>query len=233
MKKEYFLLGILSVILLAAGVWIYQIISEYQKAEREYEQLQEYVKVEKNTRDPENTKPNVAEDDKEGEKQEETVTVDFASLQAINPDIVAWLRIPGVLEYPVVRGKDNSYYLNHTVQKTYNIAGSIFLDYRNERDFSDSKNIIYGHNMKDGSMFHVLRNYQDIDFFQEHTDMEIYLPDGRTLNYQIIACEQVPADSEVYQITKYDSEKTEKQELLLSTCSARVDRRLLIRWRVK
>ena len=218
---------------MAAGVWIYQIISEYQKAEREYEQLQEYVKVEKNTRDPENTKPNVAEDDKEGEKQEETVTVDFASLQAINPDIVAWLRIPGVLEYPVVRGKDNSYYLNHTVQKTYNIAGSIFLDYRNERDFSDSKNIIYGHNMKDGSMFHVLRNYQDIDFFQEHTDMEIYLPDGRTLNYQIIACEQVPADSEVYQITKYDSEKTEKQELLLSTCSARVDRRLLLRWRVK
>ena len=233
MKKEYFLLGILSVILLAAGVWIYQIISEYQKAEREYEQLQEYVKVEKNTRDPENTKPNVAEDDKEGEKQEETVTVDFASLQAINPDIVAWRRIPGVLEYPVVRGKDNSYYLNHTVQKTYNIAGSIFLDYRNERDFSDSKNIIYGHNMKDGGMFHVLRNYQDIDFFQEHTDMEIYLPDGRTLNYQIIACEQVPADSEVYQITKYDSEKTEKQELLLSTCSARVDRRLLLRWRVK
>ena len=83
--------------------------------------------------------------------------MDFAPLQAINPDIVAWLRIPGVLEYPVVRGEDNSYYLNHTVQKTYNIAGSIFLDYRNERDFSDSKNIIYGHNMKDGSMFGALR----------------------------------------------------------------------------
>lgn len=100
MKKEYFLLGILSVILLVAGVWIYQIISEYQKAEQEYEQLQEYVKVEKNTRNPENAKPNVPEDDKDGEKQEETVTVDFAALQAINPDVVAWLRIPGVLEYP-------------------------------------------------------------------------------------------------------------------------------------
>lgn len=233
MKKEYFLLGILSVILLVAGVWICQIISEYQKSEQEYEKLQEYVKVEKNTKEPEDMKPETTEDDKEKEKPEETVTVDFAALQEINPDVVAWIRIPGVLEYPVVRGGDNSYYLNHTVQKTYNIAGSIFLDYRNERDFSDSKNIIYGHNMKDGSMFHVLRNYQDIDFFQEHTDMEIYLPDGRTLNYQIIACEQVPADSEVYQITKYDSEKTEKQELLLSTCSARVDRRLLLRWRVK
>lgn len=233
MKKEYFLLGILSVILLAAGVWIYQIISEYQKAEREYEQLQEYVKVEKNTRDPENTKPNVAEDDKEGEKQEETVTVDFASLQAINPDIVAWLRIPGVLEYPVVRGKDNSYYLNHTVQKTYNIAGSIFLDYRNERDFSDSKNIIYGHNMKDGSMFHVLRNYQDIDFFQEHTDMEVYLPDGRTLNYQITACEQVPADSEIYQIERGYAEDSKENEIILSTCSARTSIRIIVKASLK
>ena len=230
MKKEYFLLGILSVILLAAGVWIYQIISEYQTAEREYEQLQEYVKVEKNTRDPENTKPNVAEDDKEGEKQEETVTVDFAPLQAINPDIVAWLRIPGVLEYPVVRGEDNSYYLNH---KTYNIAGSIFLDYRNERDFSDSKNIIYGHNMKDGSMFHVLRNYQDIDFFQEHTDMEVYLPDGRSLNYQITACEQVPADSEIYQIERGYAEDSKENEIILSTCSARTSIRIIVKASLK
>lgn len=233
MKKEYFLLGILSVILLAAGVWIYQIISEYQTAEREYEQLQEYVKVEKNTRDPENTKPNVAEDDKEGEKQEETVTVDFAALQEINPDVVAWIRIPGVLEYPVVRGGDNSYYLNHTVQKTYNIAGSIFLDYRNERDFSDSKNIIYGHNMKDGSMFHVLRNYQDIDFFQEHTDMEVYLPDGRTLNYQITACEQVPADSEIYQIERGYAEDSKENEIILSTCSARTSIRIIVKASLK
>ena len=247
MKKEYFLLGILSVILLVAGVWICQIISEYQKSEQEYEKLQEYVKVEKNTRDPENTKPNVAEDDKEGEKQEETVTVDFAPLQAINPDIVAWLRIPGVLEYPVVRGEDNSYYLNHTVQKTYNIAGSIFLDYRNERDFSDSKNIIYGHNMKDGSMFgglkaynmkdgsmfHVLRNYQDIDFFQEHTDMEVYLPDGRSLNYQITACEQVPADSEIYQIERGYAEDSKENEIILSTCSARTSIRIIVKASLK
>lgn len=233
MKKEYFILGILSVILLVAGVWIYQTISEYQTAEREYEQLQEYVKVEKNTRDPENKKPNVAEDDKEGEKQEETVTVDFASLQAINPDIVAWLRIPGVLEYPVVRGEDNSYYLNHTVQKTYNIAGSIFLDYRNERDFSDSKNIIYGHNMKDGSMFHVLRNYQDIDFFQEHTNMEVYLPDGRSFNYQITACEQVAADSEIYQIERGYAEDSKENEIILSTCSARTSIRIIVKASLK
>ena len=233
MKKEYFLLGILSVILLVAGVWIYQIISEYQKAEQEYEKLQTYVKVEKKTKEPEDMKPETTEDDKEKEKSEETVTVDFAALQEINPDVVAWIRIPGVLEYPVVRGEDNSYYLNHTVQKTYNIAGSIFLDYRNERDFSDSKNIIYGHNMKDGSMFHVLRNYQDIDFFQEHTDMEVYLPDGRTLNYQITACEQVPADSEIYQIERGYAEDSKENEIILSTCSARTSIRIIVKASLK
>lgn len=139
----------------------------------------------------------------------------------------------GVLEYPVVRGEDNSYYLNHTVQKTYNIAGSIFLDYRNERDFSDSKNIIYGHNMKDGSMFHVLRNYQDIDFFQEHTDMEVYLPDGRSLNYQITACEQVPADSEIYQIERGYAEDSKENEIILSTCSARTSIRIIVKASLK
>lgn len=229
MKKEYFLLGILSVILLVAGVWIYQIISEYQKAEQEYEKLQEYVKVEKNTKEPEDMKPETTEDDKEKEKPEETVTVDFAALQEINPDVVAWIRIPGVLEYPVVRGEDNSYYLNHTVQKTYNIAGSIFLDYRNERDFSDSKNIIYGHNMKDGSMFHVLRNYRNVAFFREHTEMELYLPDGTVLNYEIMACKEVPADSEIYQIVGRNDDGKEKEEIILSTCSAKANVRIIIK----
>ena len=125
MKKEYFLLGILSVILLAAGVWIYQIISEYQKAEQEYEKLQTYVKVEKKTKEPEDMNPETTEDDKEKEKPEETVMVDFAALQESNPDVVAWVRIPGVLEYPVVRGGDNSCYLSHAAQNTYNIASSI------------------------------------------------------------------------------------------------------------
>ncbi|WP_207663167.1 class B sortase, partial [Mediterraneibacter gnavus] len=96
-------------------------------------------------------------------------------------------------------------------------------------DFSDSKNIIYGHNMKDGSMFHVLRNYQDIDFFQEHTDMEVYLPDGRTLNYQITACEQVPADSEIYQIERGYAEDSKENEIILSTCSAKANIRIVIK----
>ena len=158
MKKEYILLGVLVAVLLAAGIWIFQIISEYQRADQEYEELTEYIR--------ETDEGDTAQDDKtENEEDEETdksgsaedFTVDFDALKQINSDIAAWIRIPGVLDYPVVQGTDNSYYLHHTFRKEYNIAGSIFLDSRNASDFSDRKNIIYGHNMRDGSMFHVLR----------------------------------------------------------------------------
>lgn len=228
MRKEYFLLGVFIITLLAAGFWIYRIANEYQKAEQEYEQLQEYIKIEKNTEDPERI-GHETQEGKTEKNQRETVTVDFHSLKKINSDVVAWLRIPGVLEYPVVRGQDNSYYLSHTVQKTYNITGSIFLDYRNEADFSDSKSIIYGHNMKDGSMFHVLRNYRNIEFFQKYREMEVYLPDGRVLNYEITACEEVTANSDVYQLTQESRECNERNEIILSTCSAREQIRIIVR----
>ena len=153
-------------VLLVAGIWIFKIISEYQRADQEYEVLTEYIR--------ETDEGDTAQDDKtenkeveetEGSGSAEDYTVDFDTLKQINSDIVAWIRIPGVLDYSVVQGTDNSYYLHHTFRREYNIAGSVFLDARNKADFSDSKNIIYGHNMRDGSMFHVLRDFQDLDFY--------------------------------------------------------------------
>ncbi|MFR2213338.1 MAG: sortase domain-bontaining protein [Ruminococcus sp.] len=72
----------------------------------------------------------------------------------MNPEIIAWIRIPDTrIDYPVVQGTDNEYYLKHTFKKTEHVAGSIFLDKDNSPDFSNRKSILYGHNMKDGSMF--------------------------------------------------------------------------------
>ena len=110
MKKEYILLGILVVVPLVAGLWIFQIISEYQRADQEYEELKEYVKeAEKEEQDQ---KEGEAERQEEEDSREagsaEAFTVDFGALQQINLDIVAWLQIPGVLDYPVVQGTDNS-----------------------------------------------------------------------------------------------------------------------------
>ena len=153
MKKEYILLGGLVAVLLAAGIRIFQIISEYRRADQEYEKLTEYIR--------ETGEENTAQDDKmenkEDEKTEgfgsaEDFTVDFTALKQSNPDTGAWIRIPGVLDYPVVQGTDDAYYLHHTFRREYNIAGIILGDSRNAADFSDGKNIIYGHNMRDGSV---------------------------------------------------------------------------------
>lgn len=227
MKKEYILLCSLLCVLLAAGIWIYSIVREYQKAGNEYESLKEYVTEESKTPDanPAAGQKNDKNDTQQISEEKE-VEVDFQALQELNPDIVAWLRIPGVMDYPVVQGKDNAYYLKHTFKKEYNIAGSIFLDYRNQKDFSDPKSIIYGHNMKDGSMFHVLRKFQNLDFFREHQKLYLYLPEGGRLVFDIIACEEVSSDSEVYQLV---TENTKMKEIMLSTCSSRSDKRLIIR----
>lgn len=103
------------------------------------------------------------------ENSDAATTIEFGELQKINPDIVAWIRIDGLgIDYPVVQGEDNEHYLYYTFRGEANVAGSIFLDYRNKADFSDSKIILYGHNMKNGSMFGSLKKYQDESVFREN-----------------------------------------------------------------
>lgn len=215
MKKEYVVLGIFLLLFITSGFWLFRIINEYGKAAREYEELQEYVddSLKKEREETEDEKP-------------QKTSIDFEALKEINPDIVAWIRIPEVFDYPVVQGEDNQYYLSHTFQKESNKAGSIFLDYRNSRDFTDSKNIIYGHNMKDGSMFHVLRNFQDMDFYNKHREIWLYLPDDSTQVYEIVGCEEVKAVGEAYEL---ENGNKDENELILSTCSSRSDRRLIVR----
>ena len=113
---------------------------------------------------------------------------------------MAWIRITGVLDYPVVQGTDNPYYLHHTFRREYNIAGSIFLDSRNASDFSVGKNIIYGHNMRDGSMFDMLCKFQNLDFYQANREIWLYLPDVSVQVYGIVGCEEVRAAGEVYEL---------------------------------
>lgn len=223
MKKEYVLLGILSAAFVAAGIWISQTLNEYQAAGQEYEELKEYVREVPEEETPGDTGNGEGTEEESGEGE---FTVDFEALKEINPDIVAWLKIPAVLDYPVVQGEDNSYYLSHTFRGQYNIAGSIFLDSRNKADFSDSRSIIYGHNMKDGSMFHVLRKFQGREFYQENREIRLYLPDGSVRVYEIVGCEEVEAAGDTYEL---GTGKKDGKELILSTCSARADRRVVVR----
>ncbi len=109
--------------------------------------------------------------------------VDFQALQKINPDIIAWLSLPGTaISYPVIQGKDNEEYLRTLVTGEPNDAGSIFLESKNSRDFSDTHSIIYGHNMQDGSMFAGLLQYKQQQFYNSHPVALLLTPEK---NYEI------------------------------------------------
>ncbi len=114
--------------------------------------------------------------------------IDFASLTAKYPDVYAWITIPGTkIDYPIVQhATDNGYYLDHTVDGRKRVEGSIFTEAYNEKDFSDPNTLIYGHNMKNGSMFKGLHQYKDKKFMAEHDEILIY-QEGKVLKYKVFA----------------------------------------------
>lgn len=115
--------------------------------------------------------------------------IDFAFLQARNPDAYAWIRIPGTdVDYPVLQSTENAedFYLNHNLDKQYEFAGSIYTQRLNGKDFKDPNTVLYGHNMLNGSMFASLLDYRDPAFFEENKYIYIYMPD-RILTYTVYA----------------------------------------------
>jgi len=107
----------------------------------------------------------------------ETVNQGVIDLQAKYPDAVGWLTVPNTnIDYPFVQGKDNDYYLRRDLNGDHAVAGTIFIDYRCEKDFTSQNTIIYGHHMKNGSMFGTLKAFNDKDFFEVNRHGTIYLP---------------------------------------------------------
>ena len=114
------------------------------------------------------------------------LTVDWDALRAVNPDIVAWVFIPGtVINYPVVQGSDNEEYLHKAFDGSTGwlaSAGTIFLDAANQPDFSDRNSALYGHHMNDGSMFASIADLSDQAEFDSHRDLYVLTPQG---NYRL------------------------------------------------
>ena len=105
--------------------------------------------------------------------------IDFTSMGETIPDIVGWLQSYGtVINYPVVHGSDNDFYLSHLPDKSKNKLGAIFLDYRNSADFSDKNILIYGHNMGSGDMFGSLKSYTEQGYFEQHSSMLLFTPNA-------------------------------------------------------
>lgn len=134
------------------------------------------------------------------QKQESTETpdaetvenpIDFATLQAENADIYAWIYIPNTnVNLPIVQSAtDDGYYLDHDETGEFTVAGAIFTQKANSTDFTDPVTVIYGHNMANDSMFGTLSNFEDEQFFNDNEYFYIYTPDS-ILTYQIVSAYQ-------------------------------------------
>ena len=132
------------------------------------------------------------------EESEVPVQVDFDKLKASNPDVIGWIYNAGtVIDYPVVQGSDNEYYLHHLITGKYKSSGTPFLDINMKKDFSEKNNIIYAHHMKNGSMFSSITKYKDINFYNEHKNMYLMTPDNN-FRLEVFSAYITPADSDTY-----------------------------------
>ncbi len=139
----------------------------------------------------------VFEDEDVEQNKEEKYKINFEELKNINNEVVAWLKVNNTkIEYPVVKAKNNDYYLKYSFDKTYNEAGWIFADYKNKFNGEDKNIVIYGHNRKDGSMFGSLKDTLNEIWFNDDDNRNIvFITEQEVSTYRVFS---------IYQIKKED-----------------------------
>ena len=156
--------------------------------------------VDKNNKIKEDIKENIKVD------KDNKYIVDFKSLKEKNSDTIAYIKVNNTnIDYIVVKGKNNDYYLNHNFNKEYNIAGWVFMDYRNKLDNTDKNIIIYGHNTKDNSMFDTLK-YVLTKSWQINTNNQIItlVTEEKEYKYQVFSTYEIKPE-DFYITTSFKS----------------------------
>lgn len=124
--------------------------------------------------------------------------LDLEALREVNPDVVGWILIPDtVINYPLMQGEDNEYYLKRTWDGKKNVVGSIFLEHLSNPDLTDFNTIVYGHNMNNGSMFASLRKYRKQEYWEKHPYVYIRSDQG-VYRYEIFSSYLAKVDSNTY-----------------------------------
>jgi len=124
--------------------------------------------------------------------------IDFDALRKINPDIIGWLYYEDtIIDYPVVQGENNEMYLSMLFDRTWGGCGTLFADCITEAPFRQFNTIVYGHHMKDGTMFACLKELRDPEYCAKHPKLELTTPEGK-FDLEIWAFLNEPADSTIY-----------------------------------
>lgn len=149
-------------------------------------------------------------DEQEKNEYDMPISVDFSVLKQENEDIIGWIYSENTsINYPVLQGEDNNYYLRRLANGEYNIAGSIFMDFRNNPNLQDNNTIIYGHNMKNDTMFASIQEYKNQEYYDNHNVMYYFTPEK---NYvvELFAGYTISVESDIYDLSVIDDEKLQE-----------------------
>ena len=247
----YVVMALLAGVFLFAAYHVYSIKHNYDVAVNEYKDLDKSVKI-----SDESTAAKSADGSGTDAAEESTnvyfpsVDIDFDTLKAKNGDLIGWIYIPALdISYPVMQGKDNEHYLHYTYDGTKNSSGSIFMDYQSSRNMTDMNTFIYGHNMKNGSMFGKLKKFNQDKTLCDSDPYIYYFRENRSYRYRIFAYYITKVGSKTYNnmgtSEEYDAymkyvgsvnqyktnveNKDRAQILTLSTCSGlHTDNRMIV-----
>ena len=210
----------------------YKII-EYVIQTNQYESLKTQLIDKAVSEVPDNQQTN---NEEQTETNQLPITVDFSVLQQENKDIVAWIYSEDTpINYPIVQSDDNAFYLRKLINGEYNIAGSIFMDFRNDSNMTDNNTIIYGHNMQNDTMFGTLQDYKQQEYYEAHPTMYLFTPKTQ-YEIELFAGYTIPVESDIYDMAimgkediqqamsnsdfKSDAIVTEEDKIVtLSTCA--------------
>ena len=189
-KKIFLWIGIIGClcVMVYSGYQIYDQTKEYVQGDAVYGSLREQifsqrtvVVTEKRSEDGLLVKDGNAGDVLEGTEEVlvELPGIDLVQLREVAPEAVGWIYSEGTtIDYPVMQARDNSYYLSHLYDGTRNKVGSIFLDFRNDPDFSNQNSVLYGHHMESGQMFASLEGYKKQSYYEEHSSLILFTRDA-------------------------------------------------------
>jgi sortase B len=182
-KTGWKILFIVSVLVFigCAGYYGFTMYQDHQ-AKKHRQEVLEAMESTEFTGEMEGEEPDIPKGIRHGED------VDFEKLQKINQDLYAWIYIPHTkVDYPIAQSPDdNRYYLKYNMNKEPEFAGCIYTENYNKKDFTDPNTVIYGHNMRNDSMFGSLHDFEDKKFFDKNKFVFIYTPE-KIFTYRIFA----------------------------------------------
>lgn len=213
MKKKVRIALIISTVVFAIALFMTILkFDDYKKGSTIYSEARNIAGVQADSISSPKAENNSAKDKhiSEDDNTHHSIFPDTNALQRVNSDVIGWISIPDTaISYPIVQGQDNAFYLKNTWDKNGSMVGSIFMECMCSPDFSDFNTIIYGHRMKDGSMFASLRHYSENEYLNSHPSIYI-THSGSTFRYDIFSAYEANVRDITFGISLVQAEHKER-----------------------